>query len=142
MCSVRASGCRRWRLAEASRPLFVSKAEGAIVDLRSIEPSKLACTWAAEFEKDPRVIELVLREARRIIKMDRSVLIAETRHGFVAANAGIDQSNVPGDHFATTLPPDPDASARRRFSSLSSCARSVSPVSSYAHARLKATMPS
>ncbi len=90
----------------------VSKAEGAIVDLRSIEPSELARTWAAQFDKDARLIELVLRESRRIIKMDRSVLIAETRHGFVAANAGIDQSNVPGDHFATTLPLDPDASAR------------------------------
>jgi len=91
---------------------IVSKAEGAIVDLRSIAPSELARNWATQFGKDPRLIELVLRESRRIIKMDRNVLIAETRHGFVAANAGIDQSNVPGEHFATTLPIDPDASAR------------------------------
>ena len=97
---------------------IVSKSEGAIVDLRTIEPSELARTWAAQFEKDPRLIELVLRESRRIIKMDRSVLIAETRHGFVAANAGIDQSNVPGEHFATTLPIDPDASARRLHQAL------------------------
>jgi coenzyme F420-0:L-glutamate ligase / coenzyme F420-1:gamma-L-glutamate ligase len=92
---------------------IVSKAEGAIVDLRTIEPSELATNWAGQFGRDARLIELVLRESRRIVKMDRDVLIAETRHGFVAANAGIDQSNVPGEHFATTLPVDPDASARR-----------------------------
>jgi coenzyme F420-0:L-glutamate ligase/coenzyme F420-1:gamma-L-glutamate ligase len=92
---------------------IVSKSEGAIVDLRSIEPSELARNWATQFAKDPRLIELVLRESRRIVRMDRDVLIAETRHGFVTANAGIDQSNVPGEHFATTLPVDPDASARR-----------------------------
>lgn len=92
---------------------IVSKAEGAIVDLREIAPSGLARTWAAQFGKDPRLIELVLRESRRIVKMDRDLLIAETRHGFVAANAGIDQSNVEGEHFATLLPADPDASARR-----------------------------
>jgi coenzyme F420-0:L-glutamate ligase/coenzyme F420-1:gamma-L-glutamate ligase len=92
---------------------IVSKAEGAIVDLRSVEPSELARNWAAQFGRDPRLIELVLRQSRRIVKMDRDILIAETRHGFVAANAGIDQSNVPGEHFATTLPVDPDASARR-----------------------------
>lgn len=91
---------------------IVSKSEGAIVDLRSVEPSELARNWATQFGKDPRLIELVLRESRRIVRMDRDVLIAETRHGFVTANAGIDQSNVPGEHFATTLPVDPDASAR------------------------------
>src|SRR2546425_11728176 len=90
---------------------IVSKAEGASVDLRTIEPSELARNWAAQYGKDPRLIELVLRESRRIVKMDRGVLIAETRHGFVTANAGVDQSNVPGGHFATTLPADPDASA-------------------------------
>jgi coenzyme F420-0:L-glutamate ligase/coenzyme F420-1:gamma-L-glutamate ligase len=92
---------------------IVSKAEGAIVDLRTIEPSDLAKNWASQFGKDGRLIELVLRESRRIVRMDRDILIAETRHGFVTANAGIDQSNVPGEHFATTLPVDPDASARR-----------------------------
>lgn len=91
----------------------VSKSEGALVDLRSIKPSEMATNWAARYGKDARLIELVLRESRRIVKMDSGVLIAETRHGFVAANAGVDQSNVPGEHFATTLPPDPDASARR-----------------------------
>ncbi|HEY7392497.1 MAG TPA: coenzyme F420-0:L-glutamate ligase [Bryobacteraceae bacterium] len=90
----------------------VSKAEGAIVDLRAITPSALAHSWAAECGKDPRLIELILAQSRRIVKMDRGVLIAETHKGFVCANAGVDQSNTPGDDFATVLPPDPDASAR------------------------------
>jgi coenzyme F420-0:L-glutamate ligase/coenzyme F420-1:gamma-L-glutamate ligase len=97
---------------------IVSKAEGATVDLRSIDPSEMARKWAAEYGKDPRLIELILRESRRIVRMDRGVLIAETRHGFIAANAGIDQSNVPGEDFATTLPADPDASARRIHAAL------------------------
>ncbi len=92
---------------------IVSKAEGAVVDLRTIEPSAFAAQWAREWGKDPRLIELVLRQARRIVKMDRGVLVAETHHGLVAANAGVDQSNVAGEHAATILPPDPDASARR-----------------------------
>jgi coenzyme F420-0:L-glutamate ligase/coenzyme F420-1:gamma-L-glutamate ligase len=91
----------------------VSKAEGAVVDLREIKPSALARSWAEEWGKDPRLIELILAESRRIVKMDRGVLIAETRLGFVCANAGVDQSNTEGDDFATVLPADPDASARR-----------------------------
>lgn len=105
---------------------IVSKAEGAIVDLRSITPSELATNWAARYGKDSRLIELVLRESRRIVKMDRGVIISETRHGFVTANAGVDESNVPGDHFATTLPIDPDASARRIRESLGCAAVIVS----------------
>jgi coenzyme F420-0:L-glutamate ligase / coenzyme F420-1:gamma-L-glutamate ligase len=91
----------------------VSKAEGAVVDLREIEPSALARSWAAEWGKDPRLVELILAQSRRIVKMDRGVLIAETRLGFVCANAGVDQSNAGGEHLATVLPADPDASARR-----------------------------
>jgi coenzyme F420-0:L-glutamate ligase / coenzyme F420-1:gamma-L-glutamate ligase len=90
---------------------IVSKAEGAIVDLREIQPSEFALQWARQWGKDARLIELILGQSRRIVRMDRGVLIAETHHGFVAANAGVDQSNVPGEHFATTLPSDPDASA-------------------------------
>ena len=90
----------------------VSKAEGAVVDLREVEPSALARSWAAESGKDPRLVELILRQSRRIVKMDRGVLIAETPHGLVCANAGVDQSNTEGDDFATILPADPDASAR------------------------------
>jgi coenzyme F420-0:L-glutamate ligase / coenzyme F420-1:gamma-L-glutamate ligase len=97
---------------------IVSKAEGAIVDLRAIPPSQLAQSWATEWKKDPRLIELILAQSRRIVKMDRGVIIAETQHGLVCANAGVDQSNVPGDDFATILPSDPDASARKLRSAL------------------------
>jgi coenzyme F420-0:L-glutamate ligase/coenzyme F420-1:gamma-L-glutamate ligase len=92
---------------------IVSKSEGAIIDLRTIQPSALARSWAAEWNKDGRLIELILTQSRRIVKMDRGVIISETQHGFVCANAGVDQSNVPGDDFATVLPVDPDASAAR-----------------------------
>ena len=91
----------------------VSKAEGAIVDLRDVKPSALARSWAEHWNKDARLIELILSQSRRIVKMDRGVIVAETQHGFVCANAGVDQSNVEGDDFATVLPKDPDASARR-----------------------------
>jgi coenzyme F420-0:L-glutamate ligase/coenzyme F420-1:gamma-L-glutamate ligase len=91
----------------------VSKAEGAMVDLRDIHPSALARSWASEWNKDPRLIELILAQSRRIVKMDRGVIISETQHGFVCANAGVDESNVPGEDFATVLPADPDASAQQ-----------------------------
>jgi len=91
---------------------IVSKSEGAIVDLGEIQPSEFAAQWAKQWGKDARLIELILRQSRRIVRMDRGVLIVETHHGFVAANAGVDQSNVPGEGFATVLPSDPDASAR------------------------------
>jgi coenzyme F420-0:L-glutamate ligase / coenzyme F420-1:gamma-L-glutamate ligase len=97
---------------------IVSKAEGAIVDLRETQPSALAQTWATEWKKDARLVELILSQSRRIVKMDRGVIIAETRHGLVCANAGVDQSNVEGDDFATVLPNDPDASARQLRTSL------------------------
>jgi coenzyme F420-0:L-glutamate ligase/coenzyme F420-1:gamma-L-glutamate ligase len=92
---------------------IVSKAEGAVVDLRNVQPSRLAAQWAAEWNKDPRLIEVILMQSRRIVKMDRGVLIAETQHGFVCANAGVDQSNAGGDNLALILPSDPDASAER-----------------------------
>jgi coenzyme F420-0:L-glutamate ligase/coenzyme F420-1:gamma-L-glutamate ligase len=92
---------------------IVSKSEGAIVNLREIRPSALAMSWAEEWKKDPRLIELILAQSKRIVKMDRGVIISETQHGFVCANAGVDQSNVEGEDSATVLPGDPDASARR-----------------------------
>src|SRR5438309_2474030 len=92
---------------------IVSKAEGAIADLREIQPSALARSWASEWGKDPRMIELILSQTRRILKMDRGILITETRLGHVCANAGVDQSNVEGNDFAAVLPTDPDASAAR-----------------------------
>ncbi len=93
---------------------IVSKAEGAIVDLRTITPRPEAVTWAEAWDRDARQIEVVLREARRIVRMERGVLITETAHGFVCANGGIDASNVgPGSgDLVTLLPRDPDASAR------------------------------
>ncbi len=89
----------------------VSKAEGRVVTLGEIEPSDLAVRFAQENGKDPRQVEAVLRESVRVVRMDRGVLIAQTRHGFVCANAGVDASNVPGEDTVCLLPIDPDASA-------------------------------
>jgi coenzyme F420-0:L-glutamate ligase / coenzyme F420-1:gamma-L-glutamate ligase len=92
---------------------IVSKAEGRLLDLRTVEPSPLAKDYATRYGKDPRQIEVVLRESRRIVRMDRGIIISETHHGFVCANAGVDASNVPGDDTVCLLPVDPDASAVR-----------------------------
>ncbi len=94
---------------------IVSKAEGAVVDLRTVTPSARAMEWADEWGRDARQIEVVLQQARRIVRMERGVLITETHHGFVCANGGIDASNVgPGSgDVVTLLPVDPDASAAR-----------------------------
>ena len=92
---------------------IVSKAEGRLVDLRAVEPSALAKGFAARYGRDPRQIEVVLRESRRVVRMDRGLIIAETHHGFVCANSGVDTSNVPGDDAVCLLPVDPDASAAR-----------------------------
>jgi coenzyme F420-0:L-glutamate ligase/coenzyme F420-1:gamma-L-glutamate ligase len=91
----------------------VSKAEGRTLDLATIEPSQFAREYAEKFEKDSRVVELVLRESRRIVRQLGPVLITETRHGFICANAGVDQSSSGGHDRAVLLPLDPDASARR-----------------------------
>jgi coenzyme F420-0:L-glutamate ligase / coenzyme F420-1:gamma-L-glutamate ligase len=90
----------------------VSKAEGRIVGLDSVAPSERASRWAAEYQKDPRVIELVLRESSGIVRMERGVIVARTRHGFVCANAGVDVSNT-REGTALLLPEDPDTSARK-----------------------------
>jgi coenzyme F420-0:L-glutamate ligase/coenzyme F420-1:gamma-L-glutamate ligase len=90
----------------------VSKAEGHLVVLRDITPSPLAECFARQWGKDPRHVEVVLQQSRRIVKMDRGVLITETHHGFICANAGVDQSNIEGEEVVAVLPPDPDASAR------------------------------
>jgi len=89
----------------------VSKAEGMLVDLRTVEPSDLARRWAERWGKDARQIEVVFRESARIVRMDRGLIIAQTRHGFVCANAGVDASNVAGEEVVCLLPRDPDASA-------------------------------
>ncbi len=94
---------------------IVSKAEGRLVSLSTITPSEFAIQFASHTGRDPRLVELVLRESKAIVRMDpdRGVIISETHHGFVCANAGIDQSNVPGDDVVCLLPEDSDASARR-----------------------------
>jgi len=91
---------------------IVSKAEGRVVQLDSVEPSARAREWAEAWDKDARVVEVVFRESKRIVRMERGVLISETEHGFVCANAGVDTSNVAAD-TVTLLPKDPDESAKR-----------------------------
>lgn len=91
---------------------FVSKAEGRLVALDGIAPSPFAARWAQEWDKDPRQVEVVLQESARIVRMAHGLIIAQTRHGFVCANAGVDASNVAGSAAVSLLPVDPDASAR------------------------------
>jgi len=91
---------------------IVSKAEGRLVKLAFVKPRAAALKLAREQGKDPRLVELVLREARRVVRAGHGVIITETRHGYVCANSGVDKSNVrPG--YAALLPVDPDGSARR-----------------------------
>ena len=90
----------------------ISKAEGRIVQLDSVVPSASALQWAGKYDKDARMVEVVFREARRIVRMDRGVLIVETQHGFVCANAGVDASNAPKG-TVVLLPADPDRSAAK-----------------------------
>jgi len=91
---------------------IVSKSEGRLVKLGDVKPGKEAEDLADELNKDPRVVELVLRESKRVVRKGHGVLITETRHGFVCANAGIDMSNMDSGYVAL-LPLDPDASAKR-----------------------------
>jgi coenzyme F420-0:L-glutamate ligase/coenzyme F420-1:gamma-L-glutamate ligase len=92
----------------------VSKAEGRVVDLGSVEPNEAARAWAERWGKDPRQVEVVLRESAEVLRWgDGGLIISRTPHGFVCANAGVDLSNTGGDpERATLLPEDPDASAR------------------------------
>jgi coenzyme F420-0:L-glutamate ligase / coenzyme F420-1:gamma-L-glutamate ligase len=99
----------------------VSKAEGCAVELDDVEPSPFAVSWGERWEKDPRVVEVVLRESKRIIRQIGPVLITETHHGFCCANAGVDQSSSGAHGRVLVLPKDSDASARRfreRFAEL------------------------
>ncbi len=92
---------------------IVSKAEGRTCELAAVEPSALAMAYAARWDKDPRAVELVLRQTSRIVRMDRGVMIVETGPGWVCANAGIDESNSMADGRAILLPEDADRSAAR-----------------------------
>ena len=91
---------------------IVSKAEGRVVSIEGVEASPLAIAITEGHRRDPRHTELILRESRRIVRMDRGVIISETHHGFNCANAGIDASNIPGNDTVALLPLYPDASAR------------------------------
>ncbi|MDQ3882011.1 MAG: coenzyme F420-0:L-glutamate ligase, partial [Thermoproteota archaeon] len=91
---------------------IVSKAEGRVVNLDNIKPSTKAIAMAKEHNKDSRIMELILKESSQILRARDGIIISETRHGFVCANAGVDQSNVKGD-TAVLLPLAPDESADR-----------------------------
>lgn len=100
---------------------IVSKAEGRIVNIEEVQPSEFARIAAVQSKKDAQHLEVVLRESRRIVRMDHGVMITETSHGFICANSGVDESNVNGDSGLTLLPVDPDRSAhelRRRLQQL------------------------
>jgi coenzyme F420-0:L-glutamate ligase/coenzyme F420-1:gamma-L-glutamate ligase len=91
---------------------IVSKAEGRVVDLSTVEASVHSAAIARRMKKDPRLVEVIVRESRRIVRIRGEVLICETHHGFICANAGVDQSNVEGEDVVSLLPKDPDRSAR------------------------------
>ena len=91
---------------------IVSKAEGAVVDLKTVEPSDFAHQIADQWEKDPRIVEVVLRESNRIVMMKNGVVITETKRGWVCANSGVDASNTLADDIVIVLPEDPDKSAK------------------------------
>lgn len=97
---------------------IVSKAEGALVDLGTIRASAASKAWAKRYGGDSRVTELAMREAKRVVRRRKGVLITETRHGFVCANSGVDVSNVDGGTHALLLPQDADQSATKIFREL------------------------
>jgi coenzyme F420-0:L-glutamate ligase/coenzyme F420-1:gamma-L-glutamate ligase len=92
---------------------IVSKAEGRIRRLAEVRPQPRAIELAAQLDKDPRHVQVVLDESKQVLRATRGVLICVTHHGFVCANAGVDASNVPGEDSVVLLPEDPDGSARR-----------------------------
>ena len=91
---------------------IISKQEGSIVNLSQVMPSLLATGIASEYKKDPRIVQLILDQSKRIIRMNDGVIIVETPHGFVCANAGVDESNVK-DGYVTILPKNADESAKK-----------------------------
>ena len=92
--------------------VFVSRAEGNVVDLDKVSPSEFAKEIAQQSGKDPALVEVVLQESKSIIRMGDGKLITESKHGFVCANSGVDRSNVLGERNVTPLPADPDRSAQ------------------------------
>lgn len=122
---ARAADAQEFRLADGDiivvAQKIISKAEGRLVNLESITPSEFATEIANRQKRDPRLIEVILNESANIVRMDDHVLITETKHGFVCANAGVDRSNVAGDDWVSLLPVAPDDSAlllKTRFAEL------------------------
>jgi coenzyme F420-0:L-glutamate ligase/coenzyme F420-1:gamma-L-glutamate ligase len=122
------AACEEGALAPANGDIWVvaqkivSKAEGRYVDLAEVRPSAQAEALAAEVDKDPRLVEVILQESRRVVRHRRGVLIVEHRLGFIMANAGVDRSNVDpaaGAEPVLLLPRDPDASAAQLLDRLS-----------------------
>ena len=107
---------------------IVSKAEGRFVELADVVPSQFAIDWSVQWDKDPAVTELVLREAKRVVRQVGPILITETHHGFVCANSGIDQSSSGAHGRVVLLPVDPDASARVIWKSLRSAGLRVAVI--------------
>ena len=91
---------------------IISKQEGRVIKLDSVIPSELSIGIASAYDKDPKLVEVILSESKRIVRMEHGVIIVETNHNFICANAGIDESNVEKG-FATLLPVDPDRSAKK-----------------------------
>jgi coenzyme F420-0:L-glutamate ligase/coenzyme F420-1:gamma-L-glutamate ligase len=110
-----AAAIEPWVIVVAQK--VVSKAEGRLVRLEETVPSPEARDWAAKHQRDPRLVEVVLQQSRRAVKMEKGLMIMETGHGFVCANAGVDVSNAPPG-MAVLLPEDPDRSADRLRRSL------------------------
>lgn len=93
--------------------VIVSRAEGTVIDLETIKPSEFAKIISKNSNKDPRLVEVILRSSKSIVRMRKGKLITESKQGIVCANAGIDQSNVPGNNIVAPLPDDPDKSAHQ-----------------------------
>ena len=91
---------------------IISKQEGRVINLASVIPSELSVGIASAYDKDPKLVEVILSESKRIVRMEHGVIIVQTNHDFVCANAGVDESNVEKG-FATLLPINPDRSAKR-----------------------------
>lgn len=116
--------------------VIVSRAEGRVVNLDQVKPSEFAFSLSKQLNKDPALVELILREARGIVRMGDGKLITETKQGFICANSGVDRSNVPGERVVALLPEDPDGSAlmiRRRIKEITG--RDVAVIISDTHGR-------
>jgi coenzyme F420-0:L-glutamate ligase/coenzyme F420-1:gamma-L-glutamate ligase len=124
LAALALDACDRQAIDPADGDVFVftqkivSKSEGRTISLEDVEPSPLASRFALESGRDPRLVELVLRESRRVVRMDKGVLVTETLQGFVCANSGVDASNVEGEDAVCLLPEDPDRSAEGLRSAL------------------------